>query len=289
MREMDYGCGTTVHLEDMEAEQTVLYVGVGGGLEALQFAYFARRPGGVIAIDSVAEMREAARANLDLAADQNDWFDPAFVEIRDGSAFDLPVASDSIDLAAQNCLFNIFKTSELAGGDGDLERALAEMHRVLRPGGRLMMSDPIAPLDLPLHLQEDEQLRAQCISGCLPYETYMQKIVAAGFGTIEVRARQPYRFLSRKRYGLDQDVLLESLELCAFKVPAPDDGACVFTGRVAIYTGEQEAFDDGVGHLLQRDVPLAVCDKTAFALARLIGEDLVVTEPTWHYGGGGCC
>ena len=51
MHEMNYGCGTTVHLADMRADQTILYVGVGGGLEALQFAYFARRAGGVIGND----------------------------------------------------------------------------------------------------------------------------------------------------------------------------------------------------------------------------------------------
>ena len=53
MYEMNYGCGTTIHLQDMVPDQRVLYVGVGGGLEALQLTYFSRRPGGVIAVDSV--------------------------------------------------------------------------------------------------------------------------------------------------------------------------------------------------------------------------------------------
>ena len=57
MHEMNYGCGTTIHLQDMQPHQTAVYVGVGGGLEALQLAYFHRRPGAVIAIDPVAEMR----------------------------------------------------------------------------------------------------------------------------------------------------------------------------------------------------------------------------------------
>ena len=68
MVEMNYGCGTTIHLQDMTPNQRVLYVGVGGGLEVLQLAYFARRPGGVIAVDPVREMRQKARANLELAA-----------------------------------------------------------------------------------------------------------------------------------------------------------------------------------------------------------------------------
>ena len=101
MHEMNYGCGTTIHLQDMVEGQRVLYVGVGGGLEALEFAYFARRPAAVVAVDPVAEMREVARTNLVHAAEVNDWFDPAFVEIRDGDALDLPVEDDTMDLAAQ--------------------------------------------------------------------------------------------------------------------------------------------------------------------------------------------
>ena len=289
MHDMNYGCGTTIHLQDMSEGQTVLYVGVGGGLEALQFAYFTRRPGGVIAIDPVAEMRDAARQNLDQAAAINDWFDPSFVDIREGDALSLPVADDSIDLAAQNCLFNIFTTAAPGSEGDDLGRALAEMQRVLKPGARLSMSDPISPREMPDHLRDDELLRAQCISGCLTYEHYMQKIVEAGFGSVEVRSRQPYRMLDRDRYGLDAHLLLESIEFCAYNVPVPDDGPCIFTGRVALFTGDAESFDDGQGHDIQRDVPLPVCDKTAAALASLGRDDLTITEPTWHYGGGGCC
>ena len=289
MHEMNYGCGTTLHLQDMTAGQTVLYVGVGGGLEALQLAYFARRPGGVIAIDPVAEMREAARTNLELAAGTNDWFDPAFVDIRPGCALDLPVPDDTVDLAAQNCLFNIFKTAGPGEARGDLERALEEMHRVLKPAGRLVMSDPITPRPMPAHLQSDEVLRAQCISGCRTYDEYIDHVVAAGFGGIEVRSRRPYRMLDVHRYDLDAPLLLETIEICAYKVDVPADGACVFTGRTVIYLGREESFDDGRGHVLRRDVPLPVCDKTAEALAALRREDLVVTSSTWHYAGGGCC
>lgn len=285
MHEMNYGCGTTVHLQDMTPNQRVLYVGVGGGLEALQLAYFARHPGGVVAVDPVPEMREVARKNLELAAQTNDWFDPAFVELRDGDALALPVEDGSIDLAAQNCLFNIFKTTDT--GSGDLEKALQEMHRVLKPAGRLVMSDPITPRPIPAHLQDDEVLRAECVSGCLTYDIYMEKIVEAGFGSIEVRSRRPYRMLDTHRYKLDAELLLESVEVCAYKTPVLADGACIFTGRVAIYTGPDETLDDGKGHVLRRDVPLPVCDKTARVLSGL--PDMTVTEPTWHYSGGGCC
>jgi SAM-dependent methyltransferase len=92
MQEMNYGCGTTVHPNELLNQPTVLYVGVGGGLEALQFAYFSQRPGAVIAVEPVAAMREAAIRNLETAARENPWFDTSFVEIREGDAFNLPVA-----------------------------------------------------------------------------------------------------------------------------------------------------------------------------------------------------
>ncbi len=283
MHQMNYGCGTTVHLQDMKKDQRVLYVGVGGGLEALQLAYFTRRPGGVVAVDPVAEMREAAAKNLKLAAEQNDWFDPSFVTIVDGDALSLPAEDNSFDFAAQNCLFNIFKT------DGDLEQALAEMHRVLKPGGRLVMSDPITPRPMPEHLQDNEILRAQCLSGCLTYEAYVEKIAGAGFGAAEVRSRVPYRSLDAASYDLDADLILETIEIACFKSPMPDDGACVFTGRTAIYTGRDGSFDDGKGHVLPKNLPQSVCDKTAGALERLGRDDLTITPSTWHYQGGGCC
>jgi len=282
MHEMNYGCGSTVHPAELGGDPTVLYIGVGGGLEALQFAYFCRQPGGVIAVDPVAEMRTAAARNLALAATDNPWFDPQFVQILAGDAFALPVPDASVDVVAQNCLFNIFEPA-------DLQRALGEAYRVLKPGGRLIMSDPIAPRPIPAHLQQDERLRALCLSGALPYQDYIDYLVGTGFGQVEIRARRPYRLLDAASYNLESHLLLESLDSVAYKVPIPADGACVFTGKTAIYSGSDALFDDGAGHLLQPGIPLAVCDKTAANLARQCPTAITVTASTWHYDGGGCC
>lgn len=282
MQQMNYGCGTTVHPAELSGEPTVLYVGVGGGLEALQFAYFSRRPGGVVAIDPVASMRSAAARNLAAAAQDNDWFEPSFVEIRSGDAFSLPVADESVDVVAQNCLFNIFEPA-------DLVRALKEAYRVLKPNGRLIMSDPIATRPIPPHLQQDERLRAMCLSGALTYEQYTQHLVDVGFGQIEIRARRPYRLLDAQSYGLETPLLLESLDSVSFKVPIPSDGVCIFTGKTAIYSGAEEALDDRAGHIMLRGIPLAVCDKTAGNLSAKFPAEIMVTDSTWHYDGGGCC
>ena len=282
MQEMNYGCGTTVHHNELTNEPTVLYVGVGGGLEALQFAYFSRRSGAVIAVEPVEAMREAATRNLQIAAKENPWFDPSFVEIRPGDAFDLPIADASVDIVAQNCLFNIFEPA-------DLTLALKEAYRVLKPGGRLQMSDPIATSPVPAHLQQNENLRALCLSGAITYQEYTQLIINAGFGQIEIRARRPYRLLDKHTYKLTENLLLESLDSVAFKVDIPTDGACIFTGKTAIYAGKKEFFDDHAGHILQRGIPAAVCDKTAVNLALANPEEIIITDSTWYYDGGGCC
>lgn len=280
MQEMNYGCGTTVHPAELSGEPKVLYVGVGGGLEALQFSYFSRKPAGVIAVEPVPEMRDAAARNLESAAVQNSWFDPSFVEIQSGNAFDLPVEDQSVEVVAQNCLFNIFEPA-------DLTQALQEAFRVLKPGGRLIMSDPIATRTIPSHLQQDDRLRAMCLSGALTYAEYIQRIVGAGFGQVEIRARRPYRLLDCQSYDLETPLLLESLDSVSFQVAIPADGPCIFTGKTAIYAGAESAFDDQAGHVLQRGMPAAVCDKTAAKLGTF--PEILTTDSTWHYDGGGCC
>jgi len=282
MQQMNYGCGSTVHSTELFGEPSVLYIGVGGGIEALQFAYFSRQLGGVIAVDPVPEMRKAATRNLQLAAHMNDWFNPDFVKILAGDAFALPIPDESVDIVAQNCLFNIFEPD-------DLQRALSEAYRVLKPGGRLIMSDPIATRPIPLHLQQDERLRALCLSGAMTYDQYIQHLVAIGFGQIEIRARRPYRLLDTQTHNLNTSLLLESLDSVSFKVPLPKDGACVFTGKTAIYAGSESLLDDQAGHLLQRGIPLAVCDKTAAKFALQFPQEVTITDSTWHYHGGGCC
>ena len=284
MQEMNYGCGTTVHPQDLSPGARVLYVGVGGGMEALQFAYFTRSVGSVLAVDSVPEMMERARANLELAARVNDWFQSDYVDIREGDALALPVEDGSVDIAAQNCLFNIFTREHL-------DRALREVHRALKPHGRLFMSDPVSTRPMPAHLAKDDRLRAECLSGALllAFGAYLKAIVEAGFGTIEVRRKSTYRVLDKERYALDEHLVLESVEVCAIKDPIPDDGACIFTGATATYFGKDEALDDGKGHILVRDLPLQVCDKTAHALSSLGRDDILVTPGNHHYNGGGCC
>ncbi len=282
MLEMNYGCGSTVNPRDLVNNPSILYVGVGGGMELLQFAYFSRRTGGVVGIDVVEEMLTASKENFIEAEKQNPWFRSEFVNLKKGDALNLPIADNCIDVAAQNCLFNIFKHD-------DLKKALEEMYRVLKPRGRLVLSDPTCETAMPASLQEDERLRALCLSGALPLDAYIKMITDIGFGTVEIRAKRPYRILDPKNYDTQQLIFIESVEVCAIKDPMPADGPCVFTGKTAIYYGSDPYFDDEAGHVLLPNQPLAVCDKTAGNLAALGREDIFISGSTWFYDGGGCC
>lgn len=281
MLEMNYGCGSTVHPRDLVNDPTVLYVGVGGGMELLQFSYFSRRKGAVIGVDVVDEMLSACAENAKKAAAQNEWFQPDFFDLRKGDALNLPIEDNAVDVAAQNCLFNIFTKA-------DLKKALSEMYRVLKPHGRLVLSDPIAE-KMPEDLKKDERLRALCLSGSLPLNEYIKMITDAGFGTVEIRAKRPYRILSPNLYNTEENIFIESVEVCAIKDPMPSDGPCVFTGKAAIYYGNESYFDDGKGHTLMQNQPLSVCDKTAQALSNLNRNDIHISESTFFYDGGGCC
>ena len=282
MLEMNYGCGTTVHPRDLINDPTIMYVGVGGGMEVLQFSYFSRKRNGVIGVDIVDEMLNACDKNLRTAEKENDWFKNDYVDLRKGTAMDLPVESNSIDVAAQNCLFNIFEKE-------DLEKALKEIYRVLKPHGRLVLSDPICEQVMPEKLKKDDKLRALCISGSLPLNDYLKMITDVGFGTVEVRAKRPYRMLSPNKYDVNELIYIESVEIAAIKDPLPNDGPCVFTGKAAIYFGDEDFFDDHNGHTLLQNTPLAICDKTAGALTDLNRNDIFITESTYFYDGGGCC
>ncbi len=281
MQEMNYGCGSTVSASDLVNNPKVLYVGVGGGMELLQFAYFSRQKGGVIGVDVVDEMLEASKRNFKIAEKENPWFNSDFVSLKKGSALDLPIENESIDVAAQNCLFNIFKAE-------DLKKAVKEMYRVLKPHGRLVMSDPVCEQPMNEVLRNDDRLRALCLSGSIPIKEYVKVLTDAGFGTIEIRARKSYRVLSPNHYPTDELIHIESIEIAAIKDPMPEDGPCVFTGKTAIYYGGEPYLDDKKGHILVQNQPLAVCDKTAAALAK-VSEDIHISESSWHYDGGGCC
>ena len=151
------------------------------------------------------------------------------------------------------------------------------------------MSDPTCEQPMNEALRNDDRLRALCLSGSIPIAEYVKALTDCGFGTIEIRARKPYRILDPKNYPTNELIYIESIEVAAIKDPMPADGPCIFTGKAAIYYGDEDYFDDKAGHILLKNQPIAICDKTAAALNQLERNDIYLSESTFHYDGGGCC
>ena len=273
-----YSGGTTVYPQDLVDHPTVLYVGAGSGLELLQFAYFSRKTAGVIGIDAVEEMIVECKKNLLEAEKKNNWFKSEFVDLRKGDALYLPLEDNCVDVAAQNCLFNIFKID-------DLKKALCEMHRVLKPGGRLVLSDPICNDPMPEHLKEDDHLRAMCITGAISLSEYITLIKETGFSTIAIRGRWPYRVIDPHHYDVEQAVFIESVEICAQKGAEEQNEANVqvYTGRKAVYYGPDNSFDIEDVPLLPYNKPVAVSDQEAIKLEALDNENIHVSPSTFFF------
>jgi hypothetical protein len=105
---------------------------------------------------------------------------------------------------------------------------------------------------------------------------------------VEVRARFPYRYLHPREFpALKEPVMLESIEVAAYKVPDGPDGQEIFTGRNAVYVGSEEAWKAGDGTAWPRGFPVSVSDAAAERLRRQ--PDIIVTAPTFHAKSGGCC
>jgi hypothetical protein len=123
------------------------------------------------------------------------------------------------------------------------------MYRVLNHG-RLVMSDPTCEQEMNETLRNDDHLSSTC-QAKHPIKEYIQMLTDVGFGTIEIRGRRPYRILDTENYATDELIFIESIEVCAIKDPMPEDGACVFTGKAAIYYGKDAYFDDKKDTLLK--------------------------------------
>ena len=165
------GCGNPLALANLKPGEVVLDIGSGGGLDAFLAAERVGPGGRVIGVDMTTEMLERARASAQRSGIRN-------VEFRQGYAEELPVEDASVDVILSNCVVNLVE---------DKERVFREAFRVLKPGGRLEVSDIVTSGSLPGELQEDAQSWAACVTGALPEKEYLDLIRQAGFEKVVAR------------------------------------------------------------------------------------------------------
>jgi len=164
------GCGSPVAAAGLAAGETVLDLGCGGGLDLVLAAREVGPRGRVYGLDMTEEMLALARRNLDRAKVDN-----AVLLLGDMEAIPLPAAS--CDVVISNCVINLAP---------DKGRVLAEAHRVLRPGGRLAVSDIVLTGELPAVVAADRDAWSGCIAGALEVGRYRDLLAEAGFADITV-------------------------------------------------------------------------------------------------------
>ena len=189
------GCGNPTALAELKPGETVLDLGSGGGIDVLLSARRVLPGGKAFGLDMTDEMLALANANKQKAGVEN-------VEFLKGEIESIPLPDDSVDVIISNCVINL---------SADKDRVLREAFRVLKPGGRLAVSDVVTRGEVNPAIRENMLLWVGCVAGALEEDQYRGKLAAAGFENIGIEPTRIYRsedalsFLADK--GLDADAI----------------------------------------------------------------------------------
>lgn len=276
--ERDYGCGDPSKY--LETGDHVLDLGSGGGKICYIASQVVGTHGAVIGVDVNDDMLELARKYRSEVADR---IGHSNVDFRKGCIQDLQlnleefeqwlqdhpidsaagwlaageeaermrresplVASDTIDAVVSNCVLNLVKNE-------DRHQLFREVFRVLRRGGRAIISDIVSDEDVPLSLQADPRLWSGCISGAFREDAFLDAFEAVGFHGIEILARQ------ETPWAVIDGIEFRSMTVRAWK---GKEGPCLDRRQAVVYNGPWKTVTDDDGHRLHRGRRMAVCDKT---------------------------
>jgi arsenite methyltransferase len=174
------GCGNPVALSDIKENETVLDLGSGAGLDAFMAAKKVGNKGRVIGVDMTPEMVKKARENAEKMEFKN-------VEFRLGDIEKLPVDDETIDVIISNCVINLTP---------DKHKTFREAYRVLKPGGRMFVSDIVLEEELPKEVKESIEGYVACISGAIEEQKYLQTMKDAGFENVEIIGKTKSRYIA---------------------------------------------------------------------------------------------
>ena len=168
--DLNLGCGNPVALASLKEGETVIDLGSGGGLDCFLAAKKVGSKGKVIGVDMTTEMLDRARANSKKGKYTN-------VEFRLGEIENLPVADNTADVIISNCVINLSPNKQ---------RVFEEAYRVLKPNGRLMISDMVLLKDIPEAIVKNVEAYIGCIAGAEKKQDYLEQIKKAGFNKVEI-------------------------------------------------------------------------------------------------------
>jgi SAM-dependent methyltransferase len=197
--ELGLSCGNPLAFGYINPGDVVLDLGSGAGKDVFLAAQKVGDAGRVIGVDMTPEMLALAREN---AVKFLVTTGLANVEFREGAIEHLPVEDASVDVVISNCVINL---------SPDKSQVFREVHRVLKPSGRMIVSDIVLNRPLPETAKNDADLYAACIAGALPRDDYLAAVRAAGFSEVEVLSDHTYQAAN----ACDDPVTSESADMLA--------------------------------------------------------------------------
>jgi SAM-dependent methyltransferase len=174
---MGLGCGNPQAIASLQPGETVLDLGSGGGFDCFLAARAVGDRGKVIGVDMTPEMITTARRNAEKVGFGN-------VDFRLGELENLPVADEIVDVIISNCVINL---------SPEKERVFSEAFRVLKPGGRLAISDVVATAEMPEDIKNNMTFHTGCIAGASPVEALESMLQRTGFGNIRINPKAESR------------------------------------------------------------------------------------------------
>jgi arsenite methyltransferase len=189
------GCGNPTALAQLNAGETVLDLGSGGGIDVLLSARRVGSTGKAYGVDMTDEMLALARENQRKAGVEN-------VEFLKGEIENIPLPDNSVDVVISNCVINL---------SADKDRVLREAFRVLKPGGRFAVSDVVTRGEVPAEVRQSMLLWVGCIAGALQDTEYISKLRAAGFDGVEIEPTRVYSIEDAKTFLTGQGIDVEAM------------------------------------------------------------------------------
>ncbi len=189
------GCGNPTALAQLNAGETVLDLGSGGGIDVLLSARRVGPTGKAYGLDMTDEMLALARENQRKAGVEN-------AEFLKGEIEQIPLPDSTVDVIISNCVINL---------SGDKDRVLREAFRVLKPGGRFAVSDVVTHGEVPAEVRKNMLLWVGCIAGALGDDEYAAKLAKAGFEAIEIEPTRVYNIEDARAFLSGQGIDVEAI------------------------------------------------------------------------------
>lgn len=240
-----YGCGSPVSLAGLAEGETFLDLGSGAGIDVFIAARRVGSGGRAIGVDMTDAMLAVARENQPAVAESLGY---DAVEFRKGFLEAIPAEDRSVDAVTSNCVVNL---------SPDKGKVFAEIWRILRDHGRVVIADIVSDREVPPHLKTNAELWGECTVGALTAEGFVAALERAGFYGVEILSKTYWKSIEGHPF-FSMTVRGRKYEKTA---------GCVYRGQSAVYLGPGKAFVDEEGHTFPRGLEVEVCTDTADKLS----------------------